>query len=63
MTYAYRRQNGKLIRRLAKTPDAGELVAHTGKQPRRRLSRRPVVLGIDNKPIRTPLILHKGKAS
>lgn len=60
MPYAYRRASGQLIRRRATDPAPGELVVHTGKRPRTS-RRRPVVLDANNKPLRTPLILHKGK--
>jgi len=60
MTYAYRRLQGTLSRRPADKPRGGELVSHTGKRPRTS-RRRPVVLDTHNRPIRTPLILVKGK--
>lgn len=52
MPFAYRRENGQIRKRDADIPGPQELVVHTGKQPRRRLSKRAVQLGPDNKPIR-----------
>jgi len=60
MTYAYRRLRGTLNRRLADKPRRGELVSHTGKRPRTS-HRRQVALDANNRPIRTFLILVKGK--
>lgn len=60
-SFAYRRAIGTLTKRHATKPLPGELVSHTGGKPRRRLSPKVVVLGPDNKPIKTTLVLHYGK--